>query len=227
MSNEHLGTLSGFNALVPRALDDARDELVAIVHRASSLQVTDPARHLRGLLDSNQRDPTLSAKRLVVSETIIVRATTSRQPVFVFKDQPILALDGKVQKSTILEQKLQQGGLSEQIEYLRSKERAAEFAIMQDIVRRPSSYPTLQTQIEQVVLSAVSEAHLRTRVENSTFGQAMMIQVQDRLKAAATEQAEQIGHHSYDCLVGVAGLLTSECRVWWSDRFQIVPGEPG
>ena len=51
VSNEHLGTLSGFNALVPRALDDARDELVAIVHRASSLQVTDPARHLRGLLD--------------------------------------------------------------------------------------------------------------------------------------------------------------------------------
>jgi hypothetical protein len=226
VANEHLGGLAGFDRLPPRGLADARDGFVAVIHRASSLQVTDPNRHLRGILDENQRDPTLAAKRLVVLETIIVPAT-SGPPVFAFQDQPILSLGASAETNTVLEQKLRYGGLADQIDYLRSKERAAEFALMEDIIRRPAAYPALQTQLEQVVLGAVSEAHLRTRMEGVTFGPNMMIEVQNRLRTAAIDHAEQIGHHGYDCLVGVAGLFTSECRVWWSDRFGLVSGVSG
>lgn len=227
VANEHLGGLTGFDQLPPRALADARDDFVAVVHRASSLQVTDPDRHLRGILDKNQRDPTLAAKRLVVLETVIVPAAANGRPAFAFQDRPILTFGVSAGTNTVLEQKLRRGGLADQIDYLRSKERAAEFALMEDIMRRSAAYPALQTQIEQVVLGAVSEAHLRTRVEGATFGPEMMIEVQNRLQAAAIDHADQIGHHGYDCLVGVAGLFTSECRVWWSDRFDLVSGEPG
>lgn len=227
VANEHLGGLTGFNQLPPRALADARDDFVAVVHRASSLQVTDPDRHLRGILDKNRRDPALAAKRLVVLETIIAPVAANGQPAFAFQDQPILSFGESAGTNTVLEQKLRRGGLADQIDYLRSKERAAEFALMEDIMRRSAAYPALQTQIEQVVLGAVSEAHLRTRVEGATFGREMMIEVQNRLQAAAIDHAEQIGHHGYDCLVGVVGLFTSECRVWWSDRFDLMSGEPG
>jgi hypothetical protein len=120
VANEHLGGLTGFDRLPPRALAEARDGFVAIVHRASSLQVTDPDRHLRGILDNNQRDPALAAKRLVVLETIIVQAAANGRPAFAFQDQPILTLGGSAETNTVLEQKLRRGGLADQIDYLRS-----------------------------------------------------------------------------------------------------------
>lgn len=53
------------------------------------------------------------------------------------------------------------------------------------------------------------------------YGPSMLIDVQGRLRRLAEEQADDVGQHGYECLVGVAGLLTSECRVWWSPRFAI------
>jgi hypothetical protein len=51
----------------------------------------------------------------------------------------------------------------------------------------------------------------------------MMIDVQDRLRKTAKEEAALVGNHTYECLIGMAGLLTSECVVWWSPRFHIDP----
>ena len=102
-----------------------------------------------------------------------------------------------------------------------SHERAAEYSLMEDIARRPECYPELQTQVEQVVLTACSEAHLRLRSETQPFGPEMLVAVQDALKVAANNRAELIGYHSYECLIGVAALFTSDCRVWWSPRFPV------
>jgi hypothetical protein len=49
----------------------------------------------------------------------------------------------------------------------------------------------------------------------------MLMDAQSRLRELAQNQPTEVGRHTYDCLVGVAGLLTSECRVWWSPRFPI------
>ena len=228
VSNEHLGGLIGFDSLSPKLLADARDNFVSIVHRASSLHVTDPDRHLRGLLNKDHRDPALSAKRLEVAHTIILPGP-SGAPTFVFQDKPILTFqrsgsEGSKGTSSVLEQKLLRGDIGDQFDYLHSKALAAEFAIMMDISKRPAAYPLLQVQIEQVVLSEVAESYLQASTESTTFGRPMMIDLQKRLRAVAAERADQIGRHSYDCLVGVAGLLTDECRIWWSERFDLVVG---
>jgi hypothetical protein len=49
----------------------------------------------------------------------------------------------------------------------------------------------------------------------------MLIDAQGRLRRLAQERPADVGYHGYECLVGVAGLLTSECRVWWGPRFPI------
>jgi len=53
------------------------------------------------------------------------------------------------------------------------------------------------------------------------FGPLMLIDVQDRLKRIAETQPARVHRQSYDLLVGVAGLLTSECKVWWSEPFEL------
>lgn len=73
------------------------------------------------------------------------------------------------------------------------------------------------------MLGETTEAHLRARRQPTPYGPAMLIDVQDRLRRVAEDRPAAVGHHGYDCLVGMVGLLTSDCRVWWSARFPIEP----
>ena len=185
-----LPRVDGCKALTPAQLDEFRDDLIALVHRASSLQVTDPLRHIRALIEGGQPDPALFGKRLVVTEAVFYRGAPGA-PVFQFPGTPTLAI-GAPRQGVVLEEKLTRGGLAEEVQYMRDRERAAEYHLLEDIARRPGQYPELLTQLEQMVLGECVEAHLRARQSSSPYGPAMMIDMQDRLRRLAFERPEMI-----------------------------------
>lgn len=92
---------------------------------------------------------------------------------------------------------------------------------MAEILRKPDKSEALIRRLQEVVGSECSEAHLRARVAGSPYGPRMMIDLQDRLKKIAKEEPTRVAHQSYDCLLGMVGLLTSACRVWWCPEFSI------
>jgi hypothetical protein len=220
LSHEHIAKLDTCKALGAEKLNDFRDYLVGKVYRASSLQVEDPIRHLRPLINGTDIDPRLAAKRLPVDQLVVYAAESHGPKIFQYIGDSLIEL-GKERPSTILEQKLTAGGLAEQIDYMAERERATERHLLEDIQRRPERYPDLTKQIEQVVLGECREAHLRARANPTPYGSAMLIDVQDRLRRIAREETALVGDHSYECLIGMAGLLTHECVVWWSPRFPI------
>ncbi len=224
LSHEHLPRVDECKSLTSAQLDACRDDLMAAIHRASSLQVTDAIRHLRALIDGQGPDPALVAKRLDVQGTIIYIPDAASPPSFQFQGSPTLVL-GASRPSAVLEEKLKRGGLGDEVDYMRERERAAEYNLIADATRRPDQYPALLRQVEQMVLGECDEAHLRARQQASPYGPSMLIEVQDRLRKLARDRSDLVGQHSYECLVGVAGLLTSECRVWWSPRFAIASGD--
>jgi len=224
LSHEHLGSLESCRGLSPAQLDEFRDDLIARVHRASTLQVTNPFRHLRALAGGCDPDPALAAKRLAVDDTVIYRPRSAALPIpFAFPGTPDLNL-GQGIASSVLKQKLDRGGLLEELDTMESRGRAAEYNLLADVQRRPEAYPALQRQLEQLVLGECAEAHLRARRSPPPYGPAMLIDVQNRLRRLAEERPAMVGYHQYECLIGVAALLTSECLVWWSPRFPIAPG---
>ncbi len=75
------------------------------------------------------------------------------------------------------------------------------------------------TQIENVVLAECKEAQLRHSTAETQYGAKMMIDVQDRLKAMAKNDPTRVHDQPYEVLMGMAGLLTEECTVWWSEQF--------
>lgn len=224
LSNEHLGLLDGFSGLPPSRLNELRDDLIARVHRASTLQVTDPRRHLRAVAGEAGTDPALAAKRLAVDETVVCRpgAVGASAPTipFAFPGPPELTL-GRGVAPSVLAQKLARGGIQDEFDTMAGRARAAEYNLLEDVQRRPEAYPALQRQIEQMVLGECGEAHLRARQSPAPYGAAMLIDVQDRLRRLAAERPAMVGHHQYECLIGMAALLTGECRVWWSARFPV------
>jgi hypothetical protein len=220
VAHEHLGKVDECMDLAPAALDTWRDHLIALVCAASSLAVTDPIRHLRPLIHATDIDPVLIAKKIVVAEVMDYTAFAKAARPFVFPGTPQIQLGG-TPKPHILKAKLEQGKIGDQFDYLRTRELAAEAHLMEDALREPEEFPKLLRQLEQLVLGECSEAHLRARASGEPYGEKMLIAVQDRLKHLAKNEPKKVLNKSYECLMGLVGLLTTDTRVWWSTRFPI------
>jgi hypothetical protein len=220
VAHEQLGNLDECKDLPPAALDTWRDHLIAVVCAASSLDVTDPIRHLRPLIDATDIDPSLAGKKIVVAEVMDYQAYATAARPFVFPGAPKLEL-GAAPKPHVLQAKLEQGRIGDQFDYLRERERAAEAHLMEDANREPKEFPKMLRQLEELVLGECAEAHLRARVEGEPYGEKMLIAVQDRLRHLATNEPKKVFNKPYECLIGVVGLLTTDTRVWWSSRFPV------
>lgn len=60
------------------------------------------------------------------------------------------------------------------------------------------------------------------------YGSAMLARIRSNLKLSAAHHGGQLGPMgvTYSHLLGVVGILTEECNVWWSDPFDLTkPGD--
>ena len=221
LAHQHLPQLAECQSLSPEELDAICDSLVARVHRAASLQVTNPIRHLRAFISPTDPDPVLLAKRIMVADVEVRAQIAGEMPEYEFVGEPTIQLSAGL-AGNVINQKLDRADLVGQIDYMRGRARSAEYKLIKDVHRRPDAFPKLLVQIEERVYGEAMEAQLQARQQPAPYGPAMLMEVQSRLKRLAETDAAAIGRHEYDCLIGVAGLLTNACRIWWGPRFPIV-----
>lgn len=224
LAHEHLGQLNDCNALTPGQLSELRDDLVARVHRAASLHVTDPGRHTRSLLAEDGEDPVITAKRIVCAEVVFAPPTIALK-AFAYQGKPRLAPGGP-RRAGVLEQKLKAGGLADAVGYMTAKEMAAEYALLEDQARNPVAAEQHLKQIEEAVHGECVEAFYASASEDQVFGPAMLTSVTGRLRRLEGDRRTLTGGQPYEVLVGVAAMLTRECRVWWSKRFDVQEPQP-
>lgn len=218
VAHQHLPKVPGCADLTAVELSGWCDQLIAAVCACSSLAVNDPLRHLEPLFDGGTLTPALAAKRLRPAE-VMVRPTPGSHP-FEFADGPAIDIAAG-RDPDVLKAKLEGGDLKDQVEYLSQRERDAERHLMGEILRRPEKSQSLLRRLQEVVGGECSEAHLRARVAGVPYGPRMMIDVQDRLRRIAKDEPRRVDGQGYDCLIGMVGLLTSACRVWWCPEFPV------
>jgi len=217
LAHEHLGGLDDCKALNPTQLSDLRDDLVARVHRAASLQVTDPVRHIRSVFAKDVEDPVIAGKRITCADVVFAPPMTPmKQPQY--RGAPTL-VPGGPRRAGVLEQKLKAGGLEGAIGYMTAKERAAEYALLEEQARDPAAAERQLLQVEEAVHGECIEAYYGAETPDGEFGGAMLLDVNARLRRLETDRRTLLGGHPYEVLVGVAAMLTRACRVWWSKRF--------
>jgi len=194
--------------------------LIEIVDRASSLASQDSSRHLARNSGDGQPDPQLTAKRITV-EDFILRSRELTNPAFRYL--PSLTTNPLGQASRDLKrfnQKLSRGGLNDYAHSLRNQTLSAEAAFLDLATRGPEGQAEL-AQIENVVKAECDAAHLRAAQGEKPFGQRMLIDVQDRLQRVAKDEPAKVGRQPYEALIGMAGILTESCPVWWSEKFNL------
>lgn len=219
LSQRHIPTLPECRSLSASALGIVREALIARIAQASSLVSDQPDRDWIGLTSQANENPFLLAKRITAADLILtIREARSSQ----FHFLPALAslkLGSVADRLDVLNKKMIHGGLAPRYEMMRRRALTAEQVLL-DLATRPDS-ETLCSQIENVVLAECDDANLRASQMGTPFGPVMLIDVQDRLKQIAEIDPARVYRQPYDILVGVTGLLTSECKVWWSEQFEL------
>lgn len=225
LAHEHLGKLPDCAGLTPAELDDVRDALVALIHRAASLHVTDPDRHVLDLLSGEPDDPVILAKRIICAE-VAFAALAPPTMAFAYPGEPTLD-PAAPRPAGVLEQKLKRGGLVDLIGYMKAREQAAEYQFLEEQAKNPVTARRQLRQVEEAVHGECLEAYMIAKASGQPqFGVSMFNDVSTRLRRLETDRKQLIGGSAYEVLMGTAALLTSECRLWWSERFRLRGNRP-
>ena len=216
----HLPKLKECQGLTPQSLSKVFNSLVSLVERAADVQCSDPMRHCVGVTSSDEDDPVLLGKRILPEDIVLTVREACDLGVQYPQELATLNLKSGDVFRSVLKQKMERGGLCAQFEAMRRKALTAETALLEVAMRTAEGKQKI-SQVENVVLSECAEARLRVGSQGKQLGTKMLINVQDRLARIAREAPAKVNYQPYEVLVGVAGLLTEACQVWWSDKFNL------
>lgn len=221
IAHDHFSSVPECKSLNAAQRNHLRDQLVQVVYQASSLKVEDPSRHWLCIGESAQGDPYLQSKKITIeSIKTLIKEATARPFSFVPITIPF-KLGGGDGKLSVLDKKMLKGGLSEYATTMRRRTLSAEQHLIEQSHLDPAGISNALSQLTSYVQSVCDDARLTASANPAPYGAQMFRYVHTHLQKAAEQHPEMVFNQPYDLLVGVAGLLTEECSVWWSERFDL------
>jgi hypothetical protein len=222
IAHRHLPAHTQCRSMKASELDACLDALMQVISRASSLDVRDPSKHWCAVAGDDRLDPVLGAKRVLVAAISTILDEMKGTP---FQYTPVtlpLQIGQGGNYLTVLEKKLTRGGLSEFVGLVKQRAESAERHLLEMQAISPETFDAKLNQITSVVQGECDEARLDALSSVAgPYGTVMLRDVLSRLRRMADERPEMVHAEEYELLAGVAGLLTGECKVWWSEKFDM------
>lgn len=202
------------------------DALIAEALKAAALVAHETARdrYLSVFNDPEQilTDEILRGKRLTRDRLLtIIRQALPPQPDLRTSDP--ISVEELPHGMNTLELKMAAGGLSiGNIGLAKDQKSSTEYLLTKWFhkngkVSTDQRYQHLRT----LVRSECQEAFDKAKAEGGTFGPAMLEDVRSRLRTRHRDEGDALFGCKYEHLLGMAGILTEDCTLWWSEEFQI------
>lgn len=122
-----------------------------------------------------------------------------------------------------LELKMNAGGLSiSNIGLAKDQKASTEFMLVSWLHRNGKELTDRRYRhLRTLVRSECQEAHDACKLQGKVFGNDMLNEVRRRLRERFDREEGQLFGAKYEHLLGMAGILTEDCYLWWSDEFTI------
>lgn len=215
----HLVTIPQCSTFAVSTLNAIRDELIHQVWLASH-KVDDPNKHWYPINKISSDNPRITAKR-IFPDVVLQAIQDKAEPTFRYFDSPTLKLGNGKGNLEILRKKMKRGDLHTQILTMERRSLSAEQKLIELALRNPNQIESQIAQLESIVQGECDEAYLHASLKGNLFGRQMLADVYTRLKLKADQQSYLVLRQPYELLMGISGLLTGECKIWWSERFDL------
>ncbi len=218
IAHQHVASVEGCERCTVPTVKAITEDLISKILGASSLRVDNPDVHLHTYFSRDEINPRLLSKRILIEDAkSIIKKHTSSHFIYPESSGSLVVTEGN-RDLTIMEKKLAKGGLSDHIITMQRKALATEKRLLE---APPEKLMELIDQLESVVQSECDEALLEAKYSDGPMGEMMLLYVRRRLRQIVENNPRYVLNEPYDTLIGFAGLLTSDCKVWWSEKFDI------
>lgn len=215
IAHEHLANYDPCQHLAASLLSRIVERLISLVFKASSLSISAPERHYTPVTDGSVIPEALSAKRLT-PQTVALAVKEIASPAFKYLAGLSTLRPSSPDSWSILKRKMDRGGIGSFFDLIYRRAISAEANLLGldqsgDIVN----------QIESLVADQCDQIRLKYNAIADPCGDRILIETIERFETLAREQPARIHLQAPETLVGVAGLLAGDCKVWWSKPFDL------
>jgi len=225
VAHDHVACHPNCSTLPAATLNSIRDELIQKVYFACALKVASPSKHWIAINGPDRLNPILQAKRIPTTEVVRTIQDITIVPFRYHPGTAPLGLGSGSSNMETLETKMLRGGLASQVLAMRARAISAEQRLMGRAHGEPDTFEEVFNQMVNVVHGECSESYLRASLGGEPFGPSMLDDIYSRLRTITSNTPAMVHGESYECLVGIVGLLSGACIVWWSVPFEIGGGE--
>ncbi|MEZ6138966.1 MAG: dsDNA nuclease domain-containing protein [Zavarzinella sp.] len=208
-------------------LNSIAEALISEVATASSMTHASFKKHYFEICidpEKAKADSILLAKRFdrARAEEVIRRAFRAKTPL---ADGTTFAADKLPVGTRTQQAKMTAGGIViDDIEEAVQQRQAAEYVLSSWINKFGVSKANAQYQdLRSAVLTEANEAKRQAAEAQpgAQYGAAMLMLVKGRVRQLHQDSGNALHGVRYDQLLGIAGIMTEECPLWWSQRFDL------
>ncbi|MBJ7549523.1 dsDNA nuclease domain-containing protein [Marinomonas ostreistagni] len=221
LSVTHLLSISAIKDRGLTYINRVRDEFLHKIFKASSLSIEDTHKHIFCMVDEKKYDPRVLSKKIDLESFSEFISSAPKDVFMYFENSAELELGSSIRDMEILRRKVKRAGLSSQYESLKRRALSTEGIFLEEAIKNPEEFQSMLDQVEGSVLSVCSDAILDATNGQAIDGVEAFRSARKKLEYLSNHNPAQVSSQSSDCLIGVAGLLTGACKLWWSEEFDM------
>jgi hypothetical protein len=194
-----------------------RDELFGLVQAACRLRA-DGIDGSVAYLATNGRPDVAVRGKCITPESAAELIGRVRQPAFRFVDSGAgIDIGSTVGRAEVLNRKMRNAYLGSQFEPLRMRMDSADQRLMERAFAEPDGFDAIANQLISAVLVECKdiEAMAFDYPDEKTRGLAIYKQILQRMDSLAKDEPERVCREPKDTLMGIAGMLSGECKFAW------------
>lgn len=206
-----------------RVLKKIVNDIILLHYRASSLKIDDSAYeyYVFENKDEVQRDALIIESKKITKEHIISVISDNISNQSLIKPSTIKSTLDFTPSTLKLEKKLDAGDINiENINLMKEDKYAFETLMTERYYKDEMNAIKEYNHLRHLMLSECQDSYDRFD-KNSVFGMKMLIDVKDRIKDRLKSDKNSLLNCTPEHILGLVGILTEECQVWWSDKFEV------
>ncbi|OWQ93652.1 hypothetical protein CDN99_04125 [Roseateles aquatilis] len=209
--------LPGCGVLTTVSCCRLRDELIGLVQAACRLRADGIDGAVAYLATNGKPDVAIRGK-CITPESAAEVITRVRQPAFRFVGSGAgIEIGAPAGRADVLNRKMRNAYLGSQFEPLRMRMDSADQRLMERALLEPDGFDAIANQLVSTVLVECKdvEAMAFDHADEKTRGLAIYKQILQRMDSLAKEEPERVCREPKDTLMGIAGMLSGECKFAW------------
>ncbi|UXC18821.1 DUF4297 domain-containing protein [Comamonas squillarum] len=209
--------LPGCATLATVACCRLRDELIGLVQAACRLRVDGIDGAVVYLATNGRPDAAIRGK-CITPESAAELLARVRQPAFRYVNSGTgIDMGATVGRTDVLNRKMRNAYLGTQFEPLRMRMDAADQRLMERALLEPDGFDAIANQLVSTVLVECKDAEAMAfdHADEKTRGLAIYKRILHRMDDLAKEEPERVCREPKDTLLGIAGMLSGECKFAW------------